>query len=478
MLHPLIRRRALGCEPFAVFKALYRPGRRSFFFDSHGYVPPKQRWSYIGFDPFLEVTARSNSLRVRENGRVRTYPVEKTFPVLRDIFARYPMRANASRDFFCGGAAGFWAYELAEFFERIKYRGKKRAGTPLLYLGFYRDLIAYDHGQKRYTFVSVYDPARPGFSRSEARRRIAALLKETLRKCQSRTGGLATPRSLAVRDFRAEMSRKRFEEMVRRAKEYIGAGDIYQANLSQRFSFGWRGNPLELYEALKGINPSPFAAFLDTGEIKIVSSSPERLIRKHGRLCETSPIAGTRPRSAEAGGERRLARRLRGSAKERAEHIMIVDLERNDLGRVCDWPTVKVEKLMRIEKYSHVAHLVSEISGRLSEGKDALDLIRAMFPGGTITGCPKVRCMEIIDELEPVERGIYTGSLGYLGFDGDMELNIVIRTLILKKSRGFLQVGAGIVYDSDPRREYEETLHKAEALLRALGRMRGKSQKK
>jgi para-aminobenzoate synthetase component 1 len=478
MLLPLIRRGFLPHEPLEIFRALYRPGRRSFFFDSHGYAPPKQRWSYIGFDPFLEVTAHSDRLRVCENGRVRSHPIEKIFPVLREIFARYPMRADASRDFFCGGAAGFWAYEFAEFCEKIKFRRKKKAGTPLLYLGFYRDIIAYDHRCGSYVFASLYDPLRPGFSKSEARKRVGTLWEETLRRCPKKTGKFAPPRSLTVRDFCAEMNRKRFETMVRRAKEYIGAGDIYQANLSQRFSFGWRGNPLGLYEALKKINPSPFAAFLDTGEIKIVSSSPERLIRKRGRLCETSPIAGTRPRSGEAGGEKRLARRLRGSAKERAEHIMLVDLERNDLGRVCDWPTVKVEKLMRVENYSHVAHLVSEISGRLSEGKDALDLIRAMFPGGTITGCPKVRCMEIIDQLEPVERGIYTGSLGYLGFDGDMELNIVIRTLILKKSRGFLQVGAGIVYDSDPRREYEETLHKAEALLRALGRMRGKSRNK
>ncbi len=271
-----------------------------------------------------------------------------------------------------------------------------------------------------------------------------------------------------LKNFKSEISKHRFESMVRRAKAYITAGDIYQANLSQRFSFRFSGSPLRLYGKLRKINPSPFSSFLSAGDLKIISSSPERLIQKRGIQCETRPIAGTRPRKKAGVPPARLARELLANEKERAEHIMLVDLERNDLGRVCDYKSVRVREMMTLEKYSHVLHIVSSITGRLRRGKDGFDLIRAMFPGGTITGCPKIRCMEIIDELEPVRRGIYTGSLGWIDFKGDLDLNIVIRTLVLNKDEGTFQVGAGIVHDSDPGREYEETLQKGEALAEAL----------
>ena len=280
----------------------------------------------------------------------------------------------------------------------------------------------------------------------------------------------AARETFTLKNFRSEISRPYFERMVRRAKAYIEAGDIYQANLSQRFSFRFAGSALKLYDNLRKINPSPFASFLKFGDLHIVSSSPERLVRKRGRLCETRPIAGTRPRRAIHQTGRELERELLASEKERAEHLMLVDLERNDLGRVCDWKSVRVRELMALERYSHVIHIVSKITGRLSQPKDMWDLLRAMFPGGTVTGCPKIRCMEIIDELEPVRRGVYTGSLGFLDFRGDLDLNIVIRTLVLNKDQGYLQVGAGIVHDSDPAREYEETLHKGEALAEALVR--------
>ena len=268
--------------------------------------------------------------------------------------------------------------------------------------------------------------------------------------------------------FRPEISKPAFERMVRKAKEYIRAGDIYQANLSQRFSFEFKGSPPHLYGRLRVTNPAPFSAALRFGNLFIASSSPELLVQKKGRLCVTSPIAGTRPRGWTALESRRLARELFQSEKERAEHLMLVDLERNDLGRVSEWRSVRVRDFMRLEKYARVQHIVSEITSRLCPGKDVWDVVRAMFPGGTITGCPKIRSMQIIDELEPVERGIYTGSIGWIGFNGDTMLNIAIRTLVLQKNRGWLQVGAGIVADSDPAREYEETLAKGEALLEAL----------
>jgi anthranilate/para-aminobenzoate synthase component I len=268
------------------------------------------------------------------------------------------------------------------------------------------------------------------------------------------------------------MTQADFESMVRCCKEYIAAGDIYQANLSQRFT-AKIGNtdPLQLYTVLRDINPSPFAAYLDFGDLQLVSSSPERLISLRGGVAETRPIAGTRRRGGDRAETQELSAELLTNEKERAEHIMLLDLERNDLGKVCGYGTVQVDEMMVVEDYSHVIHIVSNVRGELTAGRDAFDLVRAVFPGGTITGVPKVRCMEIIDELEPVARGPYTGSIGYISNAGDMDLNIIIRTFVIKDHMAHVQVGAGIVADSDPEREYFETLQKAEALKRALERL-------
>jgi anthranilate/para-aminobenzoate synthase component I len=260
--------------------------------------------------------------------------------------------------------------------------------------------------------------------------------------------------------------------MVRACKDYIAAGDIYQANLSQRFSAGLGGrDPLRLYEVLREVNPSPFAAYGEFGDLTIVSSSPERLVRLRGGVADTRPIAGTRRRGRDIAEDQDLTVELLTNEKERAEHIMLLDLERNDLGRVCSYGTVVVDELMVVEDYSHVIHIVSNVRGELAPGKDGFDLVRATFPGGTITGVPKVRCMEIIDELEPVARGPYTGSLGYFANTGDLDLNIIIRTFAVKDGTAYAQTGAGIVADSDPRREYAETLEKAGALARALEKL-------
>jgi anthranilate/para-aminobenzoate synthase component I len=268
------------------------------------------------------------------------------------------------------------------------------------------------------------------------------------------------------------LTRERFEAMVLSCKDYIAAGDIYQANLSQRFSAHLGGrDPLRLYEVLRGVNPSPFAAYGEFGDVTIVSSSPERLVRLRGVVADTRPIAGTRRRGRDIAEDQDLTVELLTNEKERAEHIMLLDLERNDLGRVCAYGTVAVDELMVVEDYSHVIHIVSNVRGELAPGKDGFDLVRATFPGGTITGVPKVRCMEIIDELEPVARGPYTGSLGYFANTGDLDLNIIIRTFAVKDGTAYAQTGAGIVADSDPRREYAETLEKAGALARALEKL-------
>lgn len=430
-------------SPWQVFQALERKSARCFFLDSAG----GGQFSYLGTEPFLEVSLQKNKLEVsgREHG---VYPAKKLAEVMRRLLKKTKPQA-ANHPFFTGGAVGFLGYETSRLFEDVSFRKKQSAGTPDAYFGFYDRVIIFDHRKKKY-FLAVQAPDKK-----------AAAVKQDFLKSFFNAAPAET-RPFQVSGFKPGLKRRRFEAMVKKARKYIEAGDIYQANLSQRFSFKYRGPAAKLYGALRKINPSPFASFLKLDGLSIISSSPERLVSKRGNLCETRPIAGTRPRKEG------LEKELLANPKERAEHVMLVDLERNDLGRVCDYKSVKVNEMMGIEKYSHVIHIVSKITGKLSNEKDGWDLIKTMFPGGTITGCPKVRCMEIIDELEPVSRGLYTGSIGYFDFSGDLDFNIIIRTLVLQKDSGHFQVGAGIVYDSDPAKEYEETLHKGEAMAHAI----------
>lgn len=453
-------------SPWQIFQAMHQSSRACFFLDSNAYNPPNQRFSYVGCDPFLELMLDQGRLKLRgqEKG---SYPARDFLPVMRRLLKKYRVPKNPKAPFFCGGAVGFLGYEAADLFDKIRFRRKPGPEIPRAWFGFFRDLIVYDHKLRKYYLISN-SKIRLDFLRKfiggEQGQGKTIFLPAGRKKIVSP----APEASFQFKQFKPDISRTEFETIVRKARAYIVAGDIYQANLSQRFSFRFRGSPLRLYDKLRQINPSPFSSFLSVGDLKIISSSPERLIQKRGSLCETRPIAGTRPRKKTGTSSSRLGRELLANEKERAEHIMLVDLERNDLGRVCDYKTVRVREMMLLEKYSHVLHIVSSITGRLQKGKDGLDLVRAMFPGGTITGCPKIRCMEIIDELEPVRRGIYTGSLGWIDFSGDLDLNIVIRTLVLHQNQGMFQVGAGIVHDSDPGREYEETLQKGEALAEAL----------
>ncbi len=441
--------------PWEIFQAVHASSRACFFLDSPLHAPPDQVYSYIGMDPEIEIRLEGNRLYV-EGERSGEYPGSELFPVLKRILKENQSCGTKPSPFFTGGFVGYFGYEAADLCDKIKFRVKSSPSVPRVYLGFFRKVIVFDH-QKRVYHLGVHG----------AQRATRNVQQEKL-KTYFESSAVEAKRHFKMKKLTAEMTKGRFEGMVRKAKEYIRAGDIYQANLSQRFSFEYQGSSLELYGKLRAINPSPFSCFLRARDLEIVSSSPERLVRKKGRVCETRPIAGTCP---ARGSLRRMGewrKNLLRNEKEKAEHLMLVDLERNDLGRVCDYRSVKVREFMTLEKYSHVVHIVSKITGRLKKGKDALDVIKAMFPGGTITGCPKIRCMQIIDELESVRRGIYTGSLGYIDLHGDMDLNIVIRTILLKKGRGHLQVGAGIVHDSDPEKEYEETLHKAKALTQAL----------
>lgn len=442
------------------------------------------RYSFVAAEPYLIFCSRGDeielSLPAAPSGRYGRRVVLKRRPLqkLRELMSNYRTSRRDGLPPFTGGAVGFFSYDFVHQFERLPRTCTDDLGIPESYFIFVDAVVAFDHIENR-AWLIVNPGAREqelGFRRPEPDE-WPRLYDEAV----SRMGRLISMLEgafLRVDDGKRldrppalipEMQKDHFERMAARCKEYIAAGDIYQANLSQRFKAELPDiDPLKLYSVLRQVNPSPFAAYLDFGDLQIVSSSPERLVRLQNGIADTRPIAGTRKRGLDFKETEQLSMELLTNDKERAEHIMLLDLERNDLGKVCNYGTVRVDELMTIEDYSHVIHIVSNVRGELSEGKDAFDLIRAMFPGGTITGVPKVRCMEIIDELEPTARGPYTGSLGYISNSGDMDMNIIIRTFIVKGKKAYIQVGAGIVADSDPSREYAETLQKAEALKKSL----------
>ncbi len=443
------------------------------------------RYSFVTADPYLIFRSKEDmielSLPAAPAGKYGRRATIKRKPLLklRELMSNYRTARLQDLPPFTGGALGFFSYDFVRRFEKIPQKAAPDLDIPEAYFIFVDMVVAFDHVLNK-AWLIVNPGAREqelGFRKPDPDQwgriydKAAARLRTFHAKLESAGRPPDLSREKKGRQYALEpnMTQAAFESAVRRCKEYIAAGDIYQANLSQRFSaeFG-NADPMKLYEILRDINPSPFAAFLDFGDVTLVSSSPERLIRLVNGVADTRPIAGTRRRGKDTGETRLLSAELLANEKERAEHIMLLDLERNDLGKVCDYGSVRVDEMMAVEDYSHVIHIVSNVRGDLAEGRDAFDLLRAVFPGGTITGVPKVRCMEIIDELEPVARGPYTGSIGYISNAGDMDLNIIIRTFVIKDGRAHIQVGAGIVADSDPGREYIETLQKAEALKKAL----------
>ncbi len=428
------------------------------------------RYSIIGADPALLFRCSGSRLAWSARGEDWVTRAGDPMIALRDILHRMAVPRPAGFPPFYGGAIGYFGYDVARWFERLPAPPDDDLALPDAEFAFFDLAAVVDHGRQELWLI--FCPFGERFLK-EPREQLYEEGTARLLALQTRLNGLLP----VLPDWSTQvpprvapgMSEADYAAKVRRCLEYIADGDIYQANLSHRFTVDLGGRSLRsIYHRLREINPSPFSALLELPDVTLVSCSPERLVRLSGQEVDTRPIAGTRPRGASTDEDRLLVEDLLMSPKERAEHIMLVDLERNDLGRVCEYGSVRVDEFMAVERYSHVSHIVSNIRGRLAPGHDALDLIRAVFPGGTVTGVPKVRCMEIIDELEPVRRGPYTGSIGYLSPSGDLDLNIIIRTLVIAGTRACLQVGAGIVADSDPLREYQETLFKAEALLEAL----------
>ncbi len=418
------------------------------------------RYSFLGWEPWLVLTSRGRECVLEYRSGKREHVEADPFKVLRDILQRHRQHSLEGFPPFLSGGIGYLAYELGRLIERLPGRAVDDLGLPEMAFGFYDQVVAYDHVSGE-TWLATSTASGEGLTAEERWERA----RDALAASPPAYEGNGNGRDV---DFSCGFTRPDYLEAVRRVKEYILAGDIYQANLSQRFSAPISEHPWAIYRRLRRLNTAPFSAYLNFGPVQVCSSSPERFVRIDGDRVETRPIKGTRHRGRDAAEDRRLAEELLASPKDRAELSMIVDLERNDMGRVCSYGSVQVEEHAVIESYATVHHLVSTVAGQLHPGRDVVDLLRASFPGGSITGAPKIRSMEIIDELEPTARSIYTGCIGYLGFDGRADLNIAIRTMLVKGPQAFFQVGGGIVADSVPEDEYQETLDKGEAIFHTL----------
>ena len=422
------------------------------------------RYSFLGKDPFLILRSRAGKTTIDRVGQ--TSESERPFiATLRELMAGFHSPFVPGLPRFTGGAVGYLGYDAAAWFEPVVLQPTLEEEDEGGFMLF-DTVLAFDH--VRHRILIIANARITGDEDLESLYQFActkiAFVERELERPLSKAHGPAT----APIEVTSNVSREQFEQMVRTAKEYIAAGDIYQVVVSQRFETALGADPFTVYRALRHVNPSPYMYFIRMGERSIVGSSPEMLVRVEGRHVQTHPIAGTRPRGASEEEDLRLAEELKSSEKERAEHVMLVDLGRNDIGRVSAYGTVKVPTYMTLERYSHVMHLVSIVEGNLADEHDRLDALVACFPAGTVSGAPKVRAMEIIAELENRRRGVYAGAVGYLDFAGNLDFCITIRTVLVERGRAYVQAGAGIVADSNPAAEYEETRDKARAVIRAL----------
>jgi len=432
------------------------------------------RYSIIGLPCRTVLTVSGREVCVSRDGEVvERAQADDPLEYLRRFRARYRMPQLPGLPRFTGGLVGYFGYETVRFIEpRLGELAKPDpVGVPDITLMVSDEVVVFDNlGGKLYVVVHVDPDTEDAYPRAQAR--LDALVARLGAGVADPAAGLPG-QPVAETDFRSELPRAPFERAVERVREYIGAGDVMQVVLSQRLSLPYRAPPLSLYRALRTSNPSPYMYYLDLERFHIVGSSPETLVRLEDETVTVRPIAGTRRRGRDEAEDRALEQELLADPKERAEHVMLIDLGRNDVGRVAAIGSVRVTERMAIERYSHVMHIVSNVVGRLRPGLDAIDVLRAAFPAGTLSGAPKIRAMEIIDELEPVRRGVYGGAVGYLGWSGNMDTAIAIRTAVIKDGTLYVQAGAGIVADSDPAREWEETMSKARAIFRAVARASG-----
>jgi len=438
------------------------------------------RYTFIGIEPYKKMVARGRRITVREGRRESEFEGD-IFEELKKALGGHTPARLAGLPPFTAGAVGFFAYDVVRQIERLPSVAKDELGVPDACLMFFDQVLAFDHVKKEIYLMVMADLAREG--REGAYERAVRRLNRLEKKLAGALPVRRKKKALGKLKVSSRTQKAAFLKAVERTKEYIAAGDVFQCVLSQRFDCVPGVDAFEIYRALRIVNPSPYMYFLRFGlegegkkketTAHIVGSSPELLVRVHGREVEYRPIAGTRPRSADEAEDRALEADMRGDEKEVAEHIMLVDLGRNDVGRVSEFGSVKVKELMVVERYSHVMHMVSALEGKLRDGLNAIDAFRACFPAGTLSGAPKIRAMEIIEELEPARRGVYGGSVLYADFSGNLDSCIAIRTLYMNGEQGHFQAGAGIVADSVPVKEFEESVNKARAVVRAIERARG-----
>ena len=434
------------------------------------------RYTFLGARPYMQVRARGGEIEV-QRGKKKENRQGSAIQVVKELLRKHRPAVVPGLPPFTAGAVGYFAYDAVRQLENIGEHAKDDFSLPDCILMFFDRLLAFDHLHHQIHIIATADVSRESARRAydRAAADIAVLEKKLVAGLRPAAWHKAPRSARGKLKVHAGTSRKRYMNSVERAKEYIAAGDIFQVVMSQRMDFTPGVAPFDVYRALRALNPSPYLYFLRMGDTHVLGSSPEMLVRVTGRKLEYRPIAGTRPRGRDDAEDQQLAQEMLHDEKERAEHVMLVDLGRNDLGRVSEYGSVKVKDLMYVERYSHVMHIVSALEGKLRADLDALDAFAACFPAGTLSGAPKVRAMQIIEELEPTRRGVYGGAVLYADFDGNLDSCIAIRTMLMQGKKAFLQAGAGIVADSDPAREFEESMNKAQAVLRAVEAARDKA---
>ncbi len=419
------------------------------------------RYSYLAADPFMVVRSKDQQVSVEKRGEISVLE-GSPFDVLRDLLGRYRTAPVAGLPPFQGGAIGYLAYELAHHLELLPGAAENNLGLPELNIAFYDWVVARDETTGETWAIAT---GLPDGGEAGARDRLD-WIEERIHKPPATA---STPRpAVTASRVTSNFTKDAYLRAVRTVKDYIAAGDVYQVNITQRFEADITGDPWELYRRLRHVNPSPFSAYLGFPEVSVLSASPEEFLKLEDGLLRTRPMKGTRPRGISASEDRKVASELLASEKDRAENVMIVDLMRNDLGRVCVPGSISVPELFAIEEYPTVYQMVSTVTGRTYAGVGPVEILEACFPGGSVTGAPKIRAMEIIDEIEPVQRSVYCGAIGYIGFDGSLLMSVPIRNILVTGNKAYIQVGGGIVADSDPDAEYRESLDKAAGSLMAL----------
>jgi anthranilate synthase component I len=460
--------------PVSAFLAISRGEEDAFLLESVERGEQIGRYTFLGAHPYMRLEARAGRITITRRKKSETLD-GNAIQAAKQLLTEHKPAAVPGLPPFTGGAVGFCAYDIVRQFENIGDSTKDDLQVPDCVLMFFDRVLAFDHLRHQIHIIASADVSneapRKAFDRAVAD--IASLEKKLAAGLKPAEWQKPSSKPAGKLKVRPRITREQFEESVRQSKQYIAAGDIFQVVPSQRLDFTPDVSPFEIYRRLRAVNPSPYMYFLKMGGTHVLGSSPEMLVRVTGRKLEYRPIAGTHPRGKDEAEDVRLQEKMLTDEKERAEHVMLVDLGRNDLGRVSEFGSVKVKDLMYVEKYSHVMHIVSALEGKLRPELHALDAFAACFPAGTLSGAPKVRAMQIIEELEPTRRGIYGGSVLYADFAGNLDSCIAIRTLLMKGKKGYLQVGAGIVADSDPATEYQETMNKAQAVLRAVEAARG-----